>query len=503
MTGFLPALAAAVAFVNVSVIPMDRERIEAGQTVVVEDGRIAAIGPTGRVAIPERATIVDGAGKYLVPGLTDAHVHLPSTPWAPTKPAFGDAPRYLASGITTVVNLGGTPEQLEWRRRIEVGDLIAPTIYTAGAFVNEPRVSTPEEVEREIFAQSQDGYDLIKYHELDDTTTGLSLAAYQKMNQTARAMGLPIVGHAPVNLGLEAMLEARQPLAHVGMLSNIYFMPMLASLRWLALTAVSFLSIIVLVAACTLPRVWALARGVALSAFLALVGVVLYLPGGPFFASIALRVAVSALSAIAALAALLMVRETVALWRDTKAALDARVLVSLATVTAVSLAAALTIFWVPVSWRSTPAAIDRLSARIHDAGISVQSTLVVYETVSSRSRYPAFLKTVVASLHRAGVPIIAGTDANGIPNHPPGASLHRELQLLVECGFTPFEALRAATVAPAVFLRKDREFGTIATGNRADLLLIDGNPLEDLRRLEHPAAVMARGKLLTPEQLQE
>jgi hypothetical protein len=84
---------------------------------------------------------------------------------------FGDAPIYLACGVTTVVNLGGSPILLEWRKRVETGALLGPTIYTAGPFVNEPRIYTLEEVKRDIVAQAQLGYDLIKFHELPTTMT--------------------------------------------------------------------------------------------------------------------------------------------------------------------------------------------------------------------------------------------------------------------------------------------------------------------------------------------
>jgi hypothetical protein len=123
-------------------------------------------------------------------------------------------------GATTVFNLGGTPEQLEWRRRVVDGDLLEPTIYTSPPFFNEPRVDSPDEVEHEIAATVAAGYDLLKYREIvgpNPTTVGLSLDAYQRMNEAARRARLPLVGHAPVNLGLDAMVNARQQaLAHVG-----------------------------------------------------------------------------------------------------------------------------------------------------------------------------------------------------------------------------------------------------------------------------------------------
>ena len=113
------------------------------------------------------------------------------------------------------------------------------------------------------------------------------------------------------------------------------------------------------------------------------------------------------------------------------------------------------------------------------------------------------MKKVVGALHRAGVPLVAGTDAMGFPLIVPGASLHRELQLLTESGLTPYEALRSATVNPAVFLRKEEEFGTVAEGKRADLLLLAGDPLQDLTRLKEPIGVMVRGRWLAREDLHQ
>ncbi len=84
------------------------------------------------------------------------------------------------------------------------------------------------------------------------------------------------------------------------------------------------------------------------------------------------------------------------------------------------------------------------------------------------------MRKVIGALDRAGVPVIAGTDAMECLASLPGSSLHRELRLLTQTGFTPYEPTRA-TVAPAVFLRKDTEFGTVAVGKRADLLLVEGN----------------------------
>jgi len=94
-----------------------------------------------------------------------------------------------------------------------------------------------------------------------------------------------------------------------------------------------------------------------------------------------------------------------------------------------------------------------------------------------------------------------GTDTFGFPFCVPGKSAHDELHLLIESGLTPYQALQTATVNPAKFLGIENEFGTVSIGKRADLLLVDGNPLQDINRLEHPAGVMVRGRWLTAETL--
>jgi imidazolonepropionase-like amidohydrolase len=98
---------------------------------------------------------------------------------------------------------------------------------------------------------------------------------------------------------------------------------------------------------------------------------------------------------------------------------------------------------------------------------------------------------------------MAGTDAMGLPLVPPGSSLHRELGLLAASGLSPYEVIRSATVVPAAFLGKSKEFGTIAAGQRADLLLVNGNPLDNLTVLEHPNGVMVRGKWLPRQKIDE
>ena len=552
----VPQPVAHVAFVNVNAITMDAERVSAGFTVLVRGDRIVAVGPSADVSVPAAAVVIDGRGRYLVPGLTDAHVHLTTDmPWAPARQDFGDAPLYLSHGITTVVNLRGSPAQLEWRRRIETGELAGPTIYTSGEFINEPRVVTIEDVRREVEAQARAGYDVIKFHEVWTpdagfvTTSGLSGDAYQAMNERARELGVPLVGHAPANLDLDAFLAARQPVAHLGALSNLYFLPLSSNIGWLAATALATLALIVLfiadVARVALRRSHAPTppkaspvRWLAAVQLMATVGFivcgVLMFPGGPMFDSTLLRIVFTVIALLIASTTLAVIFRTFAIWREPHRAPASPGAAIAGSIASLMLATAAVGFWVPVAWRSSDTGIDRFAARLRAAGISVQTTLVAYDALGGPGRpaltsdpaigylrddlqtrwrriagidgppgyrYTAFMSKVAGRLRRAGVPLVVGTDAMGLALVAPGSSIHRELALLNAGGLPPYEVMRAAMVTAPAFLGKAREFGTISVGKRADLLLLDGNPLEDLTRLRAPAGVMTRGRWFPRDQL--
>jgi hypothetical protein len=542
-----------VAFVNANVIPLDRDVIKHGLTVLVRGDRIVEVGGRSEVKVPSDAIVIDCTGQYLVPGLTDAHAHVSGSPVVLARDDFGDSPIYLAYGVTTVVNLSGSPTVLEWRKRVEAGTLIGPTIYTAGPFVNEPRVNTPDEVERDIVAQAQLGYDLIKFHEFLRTTTGLSLPAYRRMVETARRIGVPLIGHAPVNLGIDEMLQERQSIAHLGMLSNIYFLPFRSHTRVLLVTAGTSLALIFIaltagVAAVirrlskqehrrgsAIGTINKLTGIIALCTAVAFISVFAFLPGSPLFNSTFLRVAFTVLAGIVTAATCVVVFSAVRLLRDAAAPTLGKMRALLVITSAVGLTVVLLGFWVPVSWRSSDGGIDRVAKRVHDAGMFVESTLVVYETATTRgrtalindpavdllmpatreawrqeprrgiplNRLTAFNQKLAGALHRNGVPLMAGTDALGLPLVAPGSSLHRELQLLLESGLSAYEVMRSATVVPAAFLGKTKEFGTIAVGQRADLLLVAGNPLENLDVLKRPMGVTVRGRWLPREKLDE
>ena len=193
-----------VAFVNVDVIPMDSERVLEGQTVVVDDGRITDLGPSSTIEVPAEALVVDGEGKFLMPGLSDMHMHL-----------FGaetDLLLYLANGVTTIRDMGGAPPvQLEWRDEINAGTRTGPRILqwspmfetmdwpdsmikdweTSGGMFN---ADDPEKIERQVADYADQGYDGIKSHVVFSTDV------FEAVVDSAKKYGLPSDVHVPIDL---------------------------------------------------------------------------------------------------------------------------------------------------------------------------------------------------------------------------------------------------------------------------------------------------------------
>ena len=199
-SGERAASATAIAFVDVTVVPMDRERVLPHHTVLVDSGRIVAVGPMAQVRVPNATTVIDGRGKFLLPGLADLHVHLVGPP----DLQHAILRLFVVNGVTTLLNMRGAPEHLALRADVAKGAVIGPTIYTVGPYVNQPFVTTPDEVERAVVEQEQAGYDFVKMH------GDLSREAYARLNAVGRREGIRIIGHAPRTLGIEAMFEERQ-----------------------------------------------------------------------------------------------------------------------------------------------------------------------------------------------------------------------------------------------------------------------------------------------------
>jgi imidazolonepropionase-like amidohydrolase len=193
------AAADTVAFVNVNVIPMSEETIVPQQTVIVRDGVIAGIGNVDEMPVPEAALVVDGTDRYLVPGLTEMHAHVPPATSADLE---RDLALFIANGVTTVRGMLGHPSHLQLRAELLEGDRIGPRLITSGPSLNGRSVNGAADGARQVREQHAAGYDFIKIH------PGLDAAEFAAIAETANELGMPFAGHVPVAVGLNGALAS-------------------------------------------------------------------------------------------------------------------------------------------------------------------------------------------------------------------------------------------------------------------------------------------------------
>lgn len=191
------------AITDVSVVPMTSDGVLAHHTVVIRGDRIAAVAPRASVQLPSGVTVIDGAGKWLIPGLADMHVHT----WDDD-----DLVLFLAAGVTTIRNMWGVPQHLAWRSQIARGERLGPTIVTAGALIDgEPPawpgsvvLTSPDAAEPLVVAQKAAGYDFLK------SVSSLTPEAYRALAAAGERHGMALAGHVPTAVGVDGVLAAHQ-----------------------------------------------------------------------------------------------------------------------------------------------------------------------------------------------------------------------------------------------------------------------------------------------------
>jgi imidazolonepropionase-like amidohydrolase len=213
-----------VAFVHALVVPMDRERVLPDQTLVVVDGRITALGPASEVTVPPEAVRIEAGGRYLLPALSDMHVHVEGESWnallsAEAKATSKDAPfedflfPYVANGVTTVQVLSATHELLPVRGQIARGEMLAPRLILARMIDGPDKawppplstwVSTADEARSATLKAKVDGYDKMKVYSF------LTKETYDSVLATAKEQHMDVVGHIPYALSVEYVVDAGQ-----------------------------------------------------------------------------------------------------------------------------------------------------------------------------------------------------------------------------------------------------------------------------------------------------
>ncbi len=415
------------AFVGVNVVPMDREIVLENQTVIVRDGKILSVKPASRSQIPADARRVEGKGRWLMPGLTEMHGHVPG----PNDPAYLDNILflYVANGVTRVRNMAGDPSHLALRDRIAKGELLGPRLYTASPWLHPGVAGTPEQARRTARDHKAAGYDLIKLG-------SISRAAYAGMAETAQRIGIPFGGHIPEEVGLTGALDARQrSIDHLD----------------------RYVEFLVPEGADT----GGVERG--------------------FFGSGWVQLADE---------------------RRIPEAVRLTIAAGTWNVPTLSLVEHLASPEAPeemIKWpemRYMPRKVLEQWVRAKRA----QQALPSFQPAAAR-RLVELRRKLLRSLHQEGAPIALGSDAPQFFNVP-GFSIHHEMRMMAVAGLTPYQVLVTGTRNPALYFKAPDADGTIAPGQRADLILLEGNPLIDIANVRRRAGVMLGGRWLAEEDIQ-
>lgn len=376
-----------LAIVNTSVLDVRSNGFRPQQTVVIENGKIVAMGPSHAVTVPQDATVIKADGKFLIPGLWDMHVHLSY---------YGDEAleMLVRNGVLAVRDMGGDLKQIDqWRKEISEGTRVGPRIFRAGPFVDGPKkmnaqrssftkvVETPLqgiEAVRELKAL---GVDFIKIH------SRVPKQAFFAISHEARKLGLPLMVHAPKELTMsEISGSLARSIEHTESLlgSAIYEEDDVRD----SLTDLAFKN----------------------------------LRNSSIFAEI------------------------------------------------------------------------KKNGNYYDP--TVVSLYLLKGTEYEKKLGPRLLP-LVSRLHREGVPLLTGSDfATKEAGIVPGQDLHGELELFVEAGLSPAEALRAATLNAAECMRVEKEMGTVEVNRLAYLVLLNANPLDDIRNTRKVWKVIVGGKVV-------
>ena len=416
--GISGSRAATIALVGGTLIDGTGSAAVTDASIVIENGRITAAGPSSGVRIPATATIVDTRGKSILPGLWDMHAHVEQVEWGSI---------YLAAGVTTVRDCGNEFEFItSVRDAIAHGRGLGPRILTAGIVdgsgpyaLGVARVDTPEQAREWTHRYHEAGFQQIKIY------SSVALANLKAVADEAHRLGMTVTGHVPNGLNAYQSVEAGQDqISHFSYVLDLLVPP--------------------------IP------------------------PGVNKIGRLAAAARIDTNSA--------EVQKAVAFFKKHGTVIDpTMVLTELYTATTAKPPAS----FEPGVTKVAP----ELAAQLLE--------------VDPPSHYSALMDSILTKelsilgiLHRAGVTIVAGTDQS-----VPGHSLYREIELYVQAGFTPLEALQAATIVPARVMGMEKELGTIEVGKRADLIIVNGNPLENIHNIRNVEFVITNGTMYNSSEL--
>jgi hypothetical protein len=431
------ALSERFAITNVNVLSADSESMNPNQTVLIKDQKIESIGTN--ISIPDTYHVINATGQYLIPGLVDSHVHI--------KKSENDLLQYIANGITHIGEMTGMKEHFQYRKQINNG-AIGPEMYIASPKVTSQEgmkptfrswfekrhqnYTTPLEGRKAVRKYKAMGYNAIKL------SSDLDAEIYAAINDEAKKLGIPVIGHLPFGIELEDLYQSEQSqLAHITSITHsiLYDFGGISPEN-----AEDFLQ---------------------------------------YFRQNADSIAMKLKEKNIVVSSTIWLNESVS-----KQDFDLPNFLKTIELEYMNPGWVEGSFvsrgWLPGnSSYENPDNTDPESKRFSE---------IYWNT------YVEAMHIVTRALFRNGVLVTAGTDANGACGVIPGFSLHDELESLSNLGLSNAQVLHSATVAPAKWMQSNA--GKIEVGYRADLVLLDENPLEDIRNTRAINAVVANGKLL-------
>ncbi len=422
--------ASTLAITHVNVIDATGTPAQPDMTVIVNDGRIVELGNADVVSIPAGTKSIDGAGKYLIPGLWDMHVHTVFGDWLPKNEKIV-LPLFVANGVTGVRDMGGDLDVLkEWRRAIQAGRLLGPRMVIAGPMLDGPVPRFPSSAPVADAAQGRKVVDTLKYQGVDfiKIQSLIPRDGYFAAANEAKKLGMVFVGHVP-----DAVRASEA--SNAGQKSIEHFTGIFEGCSTIE------------------DQLLKGPKGLGLN-------VKTYDP-------------VRAKTLIALIAKNQTWQVPTLVWERGQWLVDD-----------IDLSHDPLIKFAPPAWkdRTWPMFVRDIKKDMDTDPLPVRKKFVQMEL------------DMTLAMFRAGVPFMAGTDTAAGVHIFPGFSLHDELALFVRAGLTPMQALQTATLNPAKFLNRLVDMGTIEPGKLADLVLLDANPLEDIANTRKIRAVVLAGR---------
>jgi imidazolonepropionase-like amidohydrolase len=415
-----------VAFTNVRVFDADGKRFLEEQTVLVDNGKISAVGPSATMRLAGNVQLIEGRGKTLLPGLWDAHMHVGND--------FTGL-QELSMGVTSVRDPGNDDSlTLDRRARAQKGELLMPNVYPSslidgkGPYTAQVANAAASEAEAVAFVDKakEKGFIGVKFYGTLKKEWLPAAAA------EAHKLGLHVHGHIPVGMRpLEAIHAGYDEVTHIN---------------------------------------WIMMQAMPDDVLAASNGIMRFEGPGRHAKDVDL---------------------------DNKAINDIVSTMASKGIYSDPTMVAFEGLYVPENGDLSPAYSPfvgtlpvTIERQFRVGGFAVPKDLTRADYRASWAK----MVQLLGKMHKAGVPIVAGTDGAGI-------ELVRELEIYVEAGMTPAEALATATIVPAKLVGQDANTGSIKTGKVADLVLVDGDPSKRMGDLRQTRVVMLGGRLLDADAL--